>query len=669
MLALKILSVPKPKAKRNYSETAQFILPSISLHQLGCDGSESMLQFPASAIHRERSMVLPLSDLLSIAAICRKHKPERVFELGTFTGSTTRILAMNLAESAEIFTLDLDPQSMPDCCLDASGKPIYEAGVLFKGTAEALKIRQLFGNSAEFDFSPYFGSMDLVFVDADHSYEAVLKDSQTAFKLLRPGGMIVWDDYRWLPEHSNCEGVTRALHELADQYPIYQLKGTRLAVYRDQGKLPHSKRILVVSNFYPPNDIGGYELGCADIVNGLKANGHDIKVLTGYAGQPSQETEKGIYRWLDVRLHWPRGIRFLPAALKRERRNQRRFRTLLGEFDPEIIYFWNMTNGCSSLLYAAPEHTAKRACYVSGNWYQNLLNIDRLAKFVNAPTWKKVLSPAMGALTTVLRGCDVTLPKGIPHVDLVQFASHFLKNQVPTRSLERAKVSVCHWGVEPKSVDLLANGDQARRLLYVGQIMPHKGVHTLVKAFAKLSLQPEFDSATLTLVGGSSDESYLRQVKGLAESARKGSVVFRGKMPRHQLPEIYRQHDVFVLPSEWDEPFSISLLEAMSQGLAVVGTLTGGTGEILIDGETGVVFPQGDAVELEKALTKLLTDNQLFQHVRKQGLETIGKSHRITQMISMLEQELIALVDEKMATQSATFQNPRTTLRRPRIDV
>jgi glycogen synthase len=39
-------------------------------------------------------------------------------------------------------------------------------------------------------------------------------------------------------------------------------------------------RVLVLSNFYPPHFIGGYELGCRDVVEGLKARGHDVRVLT-----------------------------------------------------------------------------------------------------------------------------------------------------------------------------------------------------------------------------------------------------------------------------------------------------------------------------------------------------------------------------------------------------
>ena len=176
-------------------------------------------------------MVLPLGDLLSITAMCAARLPQRVFEIGTYTGSTTLLMAMNTAASAELFTLDLGVDEMPESWLDANGKPPFEAGILFRDTPFQSKIRQLFGRSDAFDFSPYKGTINLVYIDADHACDAVLRDSEIAFELLSPDGIIVWDDYRWLPEHSAIVGVTNALHQLSRSHDIRQLANTRLAVF------------------------------------------------------------------------------------------------------------------------------------------------------------------------------------------------------------------------------------------------------------------------------------------------------------------------------------------------------------------------------------------------------------------------------------------------------
>jgi hypothetical protein len=77
--------------------------------------------------------------------------------------------------------------------------------------------------------------MNLVVVDADHTYEFVCKDTETALALLAPSGIIVWDDYVWNERNPECAGVTRCLNELARTKKVYQIDGTRLAIYCDRG--------------------------------------------------------------------------------------------------------------------------------------------------------------------------------------------------------------------------------------------------------------------------------------------------------------------------------------------------------------------------------------------------------------------------------------------------
>ena len=57
------------------------------------------------------------------------------------------------------------------------------------------KIVMLTGDSKNFDFSEFDEKVDFIFIDADHSYAGVMNDSEIAFKMIRPGGTIVWHDY------------------------------------------------------------------------------------------------------------------------------------------------------------------------------------------------------------------------------------------------------------------------------------------------------------------------------------------------------------------------------------------------------------------------------------------------------------------------------------------
>jgi predicted O-methyltransferase YrrM len=172
-------------------------------------------------------------ELVTISRIVRAANPGRMFELGTFDGRTTLNLAANASPDATVYTLDLPRKS-----IDSLVAPIHahevryadksRSGARFSGTDVEHKIKQLFGDSGNFDFSRHYDTIDFVFVDASHTYEYVINDSLHALKLLRAGrGTIVWHDYsRW-------DGVTRALNELRRRHPAFadvvRIEGTTLA--------------------------------------------------------------------------------------------------------------------------------------------------------------------------------------------------------------------------------------------------------------------------------------------------------------------------------------------------------------------------------------------------------------------------------------------------------
>lgn len=173
-----------------------------------------------------------LFELLAICKLVKQFRPRAMFEIGTFDGRTSLNLAANGGDGAVVYTLDL-PGSQANTTglpLEAGDKSLIEkesSGDRYKHSAERGRIRQLFGDSATFDFSPYFGAIDLIFIDGAHSYEYVLNDTRIALKLLRNGsGVILWHDY------GSSEGVIRALDELAGTDPklagMVRIKETNL---------------------------------------------------------------------------------------------------------------------------------------------------------------------------------------------------------------------------------------------------------------------------------------------------------------------------------------------------------------------------------------------------------------------------------------------------------
>jgi hypothetical protein len=168
-----------------------------------------------------------------LAALARRTGAQTFFEIGTNRGRTTWTVAVN-NPGMELFTLDV-PGATPSGSLGSDDQRFLiataECGEAFRGTAEAARITQLLGDSATFDFSPWAGAIDLVYVDGAHTYDYVRSDTRRALDMLSERGTIVWDDYGSNP------GVYAWLNELAPTLdrPIFHVFGTRMAFYARTG--------------------------------------------------------------------------------------------------------------------------------------------------------------------------------------------------------------------------------------------------------------------------------------------------------------------------------------------------------------------------------------------------------------------------------------------------
>jgi predicted O-methyltransferase YrrM len=172
----------------------------------------------------------PVFDSFVLSALTQVLDCENIFEIGTYLGETAWLLAHN-TPNLNIYTLDFEDVAMADKTkfqfTDRNYLEEKHRGTRYSGTPEQSRITQLYGDSATFDYSPYYNRMDLVFVDASHSYTYVKSDSENAFKMLSRHGTIVWDDYTHYP------GIYAYLNEIAPDLdePIMYIRGTRLAVY------------------------------------------------------------------------------------------------------------------------------------------------------------------------------------------------------------------------------------------------------------------------------------------------------------------------------------------------------------------------------------------------------------------------------------------------------
>jgi glycosyltransferase involved in cell wall biosynthesis len=194
-----------------------------------------------------------------------------------------------------------------------------------------------------------------------------------------------------------------------------------------------------------------------------------------------------------------------------------------------------------------------------------------------------------------------------------------------------------------------------KRLLYIGGVWPHKGLHILLDAFEIVAarypqirldiigpqggpypLEECFDLSDQTLLptvapffakrpitvvksklgfGASDRDAYLRLLKAKLTEDLVGKVTFHGTLPRPELIDHYYSADVFVFPSIWNEGYGAPPVEAMAAGTPVVATRSGAVVETVRDQETGFLVDKNDSHGLGEAILKLLENDALRERM------------------------------------------------------
>lgn len=158
------------------------------------------------------------------------------------------------------------------------------------------------------------------------------------------------------------------------------------------------------------------------------------------------------------------------------------------------------------------------------------------------------------------------------------------------------------------------------RVLFVGRLVPRKGVDTLLRG-VRLAEQMGAD-VELTVVGDGSEAAALRR---LASDLQLEHVRFLGFLDRAALPAAFADAEVFVFPTRGDT-FGIALLEAAQAGLALLSSPCAGAGEELVrDGKTGFLVDPRSAQQLAQRLVELDADRALCARLGKAAAEAASE--------------------------------------------
>ena len=212
--------------------------------------------------------------------------------------------------------------------------------------------------------------------------------------------------------------------------------------------------------------------------------------------------------------------------------------------------------------------------------------------------------------------------------DICTVVSTAIKNQVLNLGVVWKKTKVIPMGVDDSifnpnmkyNIKKSYNVEGHYLILFVGRLSEEKGVAYLIEAMPEIL--KEIPNISLMIIGDGPEKNNLEELVKRLNLAK--NIIFRGWIPNKDLNKVYRNADIFVLPS-LREGLPVVLLEAMACGTPVVASKVGGIPDIIKNGENGFLIEPKNSKEFADKIIRLLLDEKLKQKFSEEGLKIVQK--------------------------------------------
>ncbi|MHB1954159.1 MAG: glycosyltransferase family 4 protein [Sulfobacillus sp.] len=411
-------------------------------------------------------------------------------------------------------------------------------------------------------------------------------------------------------------------------------------------------KILFISNLYPPNVVGGYERLCFEVASSFAELGDEVTVLTSSYGRASAVNYPGqtVLRRLRLLVEDDSiyvTIRDPDRISESIRENLAELQRALTETDPDVVFVWNLYFLDRSFLDALIMSHYCVVFELTDNWlaaFDRPEYIGRYFEQLLRSTKLKSLS-GLGRVANTVRnllagGESVAMPQR------AIFSSRFMQRFYHDAGIAFRREAVIYHGVKalagPTPDDRSSLRQQGQvRILAAGRVVAVKGLHTVVEALPAVVAGVRDATVSLTILGDTSDREYLESLKEeIRVKHLEGNVNFESAVDIGDLAEVFAHHDILVFPSLY-EPYSLTLLHALQQGIPVICSDAGGNKEVVRNGSNGWVFPKGDSGRLATAIVNAVQNHAARLEI-SQTARAMARNYTYDEMLVKVKSQLDA---------------------------
>lgn len=383
--------------------------------------------------------------------------------------------------------------------------------------------------------------------------------------------------------------------------------------------------LLLITNLYPPQELGGYGRCMADFGWGLKQRGHMVQVVcnnASYLGKASATGPSGepVARELLLKGDFCNGVRFIQDKLEK---------SAIDNHNKTIINKWLDNYRWDAIL---------------------LGNIDLLG--VELLHWLlKHKLPVLHHIGFVHSPYAIEKQPNVKNYQLLT-ASNTVKNRLINEGIRAADALIVYPGARtelfgPQKIRRALPEPPCRikgqplHLCFAGLLMESKAPHTLLEAIAEIHQQGYPVKASLA--GGHFQKSYVEAMHSFCVNKKIDEhITFYKQLTREQLARFFRLHHAAVFTSVHPEAFGIVAVEAMASGLALISSGVGGASEVFETNKSGLKFDAGNSRSLAEEIRRLFDEPGLLTALQKNGIERARKKFDVQNSTRQIE-EILAI--------------------------
>lgn len=382
-------------------------------------------------------------------------------------------------------------------------------------------------------------------------------------------------------------------------------------------------KIVYLTDDFPPKSFGGAGIIAFNIAKAVKNKGHNVFIIT----TTQKKEEEGVFEYEGLKIYkiysnyherWRAYVSIYNFfVIKKVER-------ILAEIKPDIIHVHNIHY------------------YLS---YYSLVISKKYAKGVFLTAHDAMLfaygkiKDEIGHKVNILRQIldykfrynpfrNFFIKKYLKNIDKIFVVSSSLNvalnnNNINNTEIISNGIDVKNWVIEHKKLDLFKkkyNFENKKVILFGGRLSGLKGGEVVIEAMKKIV---EKNNKIMLMIVGQKNNFAEKMLARAGKLRIENNILFTGWIDHDDIKYVYAVSDIVVVASLYLDPFPTINLEAMACKKPVVGTIFGGTKEVVQDGVTGYILDPNNITELSGKILDLLNDDEKIKRFSGAGYNRV----------------------------------------------